>query len=94
MSSTQSSGPFDDFVRMSQAIKALPEPVSYIVLDNHPVFAHGHHDEHDAQGRRYIRCSPGLLDSLNRVRAGFVPKPLFGVNVYRREDMPEGWPDA
>lgn len=94
MSATQSSSPFDDFVRMAETIRALPERVSYIVLDNDPVFAHGHHGEHDAQGRRYIRCSPGLLDNLKHVRDGLVPNPLFGINVYRREDMPEDWPDA
>jgi hypothetical protein len=84
----------DDLIRMHETLKALPKPVSYVVLDNDPVFAHGHHDEEDAQGRRYIRCSPGLLDNLKHVRAGLVPNPLFGISVYRREDMPGGWPDA
>lgn len=90
----------DDLTRAMDVLRAaqLPDPVRYIVLD-HAMPAGGpgfHIDDHDAQGQRYIQCTPAILDELRHIPRGEVhPAYLFsGIDVYRRESMPEGWPDA
>lgn len=93
--------------RWNEQIKALPEPVAYIVLDHSwshklPVVK-----GHDAKGRLYVLTSPAVLDELEhrRISVGgldvralisgeVAASGLLGIPVYRREDMAEEWPDA
>lgn len=107
MPSQGDSDPMADLLRWNEQIKALPEPIAYIVLDHGwshelPVV-----DGHDAKGRRYLLTSPAVLDELEhrRISVGGVDvralisgevaaSGLLGIPVYRREDMTEGWPDA
>jgi hypothetical protein len=83
---------FADFQRLSERLQTLPESVAYIVLD-HGTPATGHIDAHDGRGRRYIQCSPAVLDSVRYVRAGEESPSMFGIPVYRRESLPDGWPN-
>lgn len=86
---------------MEQAAR-IPKPaLSYIVLDHSwspslPIVR-----GQDAQGRNYALCSPAMLDELRHVKheeqpkgESILPASFGGVFVYKREDMPEGWPDA
>ena len=83
----------DDLKAMSDKIAALPESVSYIVLDHGWSPSLPHVDGHDARGKRYLLGSPALLDSMRHARPEEAPSPLFGITIYRRENMPEGWPE-
>lgn len=88
---------FEDFKEMCDKLAALPEPVAYIVLDHGWSLELPAVDGHDNQGRRYVLCSPALLDEMkhtkwkNEYRRGSL-LPLE-VPIYRRENMPEGWPE-
>lgn len=82
--------------RLNEQIRTLPEPVAYIVLDHSwshrlPVVK-----GRDAQGRLYVLASPAVLDEMRHERGprSVLAPPVFGVPIYRRENMCEGWPDA
>lgn len=93
-----SAGVMLDQIRAINAeLRALPEPIAYIVLD-HAAPVGRLPEQRDAQGRKYVRCSPSLLDAVVHIKPeadgrSFAQR-LSGIPVYRREDMPEGWPDA
>jgi hypothetical protein len=82
-----------DLKRWSAQIAAMPEPISYIVLDHGLT---GHEEGRDGKGRRYIRVSPAILGEVRYVRVSEQPlnlqESIFGVPVFRRQDMAEGWP--
>jgi hypothetical protein len=54
-------------------------------------------DDEDAYARRYVRCSPSLLDAVRHRRpdlpSALALMPLAAIPVYRREDLYDGWPD-
>lgn len=87
------SDAFEGLMRWNEEIKALPEPVAYIVLEHwHPSRVL---DGRDAKGRTYVRVSAAILDEVrhtNEPPTGLAA--LTGIPVYKRENMPEGWPDA
>jgi hypothetical protein len=83
---------FAEFQRLQERLEGLSEAVAYIVLD-HGTPATGHIDAYDGLGRRYIQCSPAVLDSVRYVRAGEESPSMFGIPVYRRESLPDGWPN-
>jgi len=94
-------GPSDWIEQLRQwneQIKAMPEPIAYIVLDHNwshrlPVV-----EGHDAKGQRYILTSPAVLDEFRHVRVSDRPlDPMAGISgipVFRREHMHKAWPDA
>lgn len=89
----------DDFRRAVESV-AMPEPIAYLVLD-HDVAPGVHFAGRDGRGRRFMRCSPSVMDAARHVKyCGFdiaaleAVAPLTGVQVFRREDLPEGWPDS
>ncbi len=84
---------FDDLKAMHDKIAALPEPIAYIVLDHGWSPSLPRVDGHDARGKRYVRISPALLDSIRHVPPDDRPPPLYGIPIYRRESMAEGWPE-
>lgn len=84
---------FADLQRMQKQIDALPEPLAYIVLDHAWSPGLPRVEGRDAQGRRYAIVSPAIRDEVKNIKADGAP-PLWGVPIYRREDLPEGWPDA
>lgn len=92
----------DDLRRMMDELRDLPEPLAYIVLDPNWSPSLPHVEGHDAKGRCYIVVSPAVLDEMKHIKAHginvlssmIVPPSLSGVPVYRREDLPEGWPDS
>lgn len=97
------SDPLDDLRRMQEQLASLPEPIAYIVLDHGwpPGLPHG--EGRDANGKRYVLCSPSVLDAAKYQKYGeinIVSDPLgvaarlAAIPLYRREDMHEGWPDA
>lgn len=94
--------PMAELRRWSEQLKALPEPIAYIVLD-HAMPTVSYIDDHDARGRRYVQVTPAVLDECRHAKGPFgldvlthdsVAPGLLGIPVYRREDMAEGWPDA
>lgn len=48
----------------------------------------------DASGYDYVMCSAAVLDSMIVVHPNVVKQfsLLMGIPVYRRQDLPEGWP--
>jgi hypothetical protein len=79
-----------DLLRMIKELKHDPAMLDYIVLEHwHPSRSI---DGRDAQGRRYLRVSAAVLDEVRYVKGA--PAPITGIPVYKRADMPEGWPDA
>lgn len=99
-------GPFsgrrvvEELARMQAELEAELEPLPYIVLD-HGIPPGSHVDGRDGRGRKYIQCSPSLMDAIARgpfegrgqSSAGTL-QSLVGMPVYRRADLPEGWPGA
>jgi hypothetical protein len=83
----------DDLKAMRDKLAALPEPVAYIVLDHSWSPSLPHVRGYDARGKLYVLGSPAVLDSVRHARPEEAPSPLFGVPIYRRENMPEGWPE-
>lgn len=83
----------DDLKAMRDKLAALPEPVAYIVLDHSWSPSLPHVRGHDARGKLYVLGSPAVLDAVRHVPLGEQPRPLLGIPVYRRENMPEGWPE-
>ena len=98
MTHPQHSDLIAELQHWSRRIAEMPEPVAYIVLDHSWSHALPAVDGHDAKGRRYVLTSPAVLDEMRYVRVGEEPLNLsasiFGVPVFRRESLPEGWPDA
>lgn len=90
--------PLADLRRWSAEIAALPEPIAYIVLD-HGMAAGTHEERRDARGKRYVVASPSFLDGVrhakyagvNIVGSEIAPPGLFGIPLYRREDVPDEW---
>ena len=93
-----SSDPLADLRRWSAEIAALPEPIAYIVLD-HDIAAGHAYDRRDARGKRYVAASPSFLDEakhtkyagVNLVGSAIAPLGLFGIPLYRCEDVPDEW---
>lgn len=88
-----------DLRKWMERVKELPEPIAYIVLDHGWDARLPYVDGHDAQGRRYVLCSPAVLDEARHYPTGSPhPQgalgPLIGIPVHRRDQMPEGWPDS
>ncbi len=97
---------FDDLVDWLAEFKKHPRPVSYIVLD--PIHMGPAKDDQDGLGRRYVQCSPGVLNDVKFVK--FEPtdhgiaatysegrpagdvSAITGIPVYRLEDMRPDWP--
>jgi hypothetical protein len=98
-------GPFsgrrvvEELARMQAELGSL-EPLPYIVLD-HAIPPGSHVDGRDGRGRKYIQCSPSLMDAVARSpfegrgqsSAGSL-QSLVGMPVYLRSDLPGGWPGA
>lgn len=89
--------PLAELQRMIGSVRSAdPAPVDYMVLD--PAVSSGTHTEgRDALGKRYVRVPATALDGLGMPKR---PTPdanvlgaVRGIDVYRREDLPSGWPD-
>lgn len=87
-----------DLQRMIGAVRSAdPMPVDYMVLD--PAVPSGTHTEgRDGLGKKYVRVPAGALDGAwlpgaTPTGSGRALGALYGINVYRREDLPSGWPD-
>ena len=91
---SETGDPLADMKRWSAALKAMPKPISYIVLD--PSWEGEHEDAEDGSGRRYLLCSSAILDEMRHGKhdPNDVVGNLAAISVYRRQDMPEGWPNA
>lgn len=93
----RSEDPMAQLLRWNEQIKALPEPLAYIVLD-HSMTGIDRVEERDGRGKKFLRVSPAVLDEIKHCKAeptpvsGILPPALTGIPLYRREDMPEGWP--
>jgi hypothetical protein len=85
------------FRRWQRQIDALPEPLRYVVLD-HRLAGGKHILARDREGRKYLQCSPSLLDELRHDRGSDAPLGALalphGIAVYRRDSMHEGWDEA
>jgi hypothetical protein len=92
----------DDIAAAQRALQGRPEPIAYLVLD-HDVAPGDHVEGRDGRDRRYVRCSPSVMDAARHVKYGGLAVAAvrladgilsvpFGFPVYRREDLPEGWP--
>lgn len=88
----------NDLLTMNAKLKAMPEPLAYIVLD-HAVTNGKTIEERDGRGRKYVRVPPSILDAVKHIKeqparlgTSILPASLTGIPLYRREDMPEGWP--
>ena len=83
--------------KWSRRIKEMPEPISYIVTD-HDVPPSTLYKQRDGKGRLYVHTTPAMFDEVRHVRVSDEPldigASIFGVPVFKREDLPEGWPDA
>lgn len=84
---------YDDFMKLNETLKGLPEPISYIVLD-HGCPPSSYIDDHDSQGRRYMLFSPAVLDELRYEPKDDLNLSLTSIPLYWRNSMPEGWPDS
>jgi hypothetical protein len=55
-------------------------------------------EERDGHGKKFLRVSPRVLDEVKQVKSerrailDLVTPGLTGIPLYRREDLPEGWP--
>lgn len=93
---------FDEvFRRMQERVReaVAADPVVYLVLD-HDVEPGAHEDGRDGRGRRYMRCSPSVMDAVRRdpfeARGQSGPgtlQSLTGIPVYLRQDLADGWPE-
>lgn len=84
-----------DLRALMRRVAELPKAVSYIVLDHSCPPAAWTEDE-DAYARRYVRCSPSMLDEVRHRREATILDGLtapVGIPVYRREDLYDGWPN-
>lgn len=87
----------EELARLKAELGSL-EPLPYIVLD-HAVPPGSHVEGRDGRGRKYIQCSPSLMDAVARSPfegrgQSSAGQSLVGMRVYRREDLPGGWPGA
>ncbi len=89
---TQDPVSLEQLAVLARETSAMPRPVSYIVLD--PMHMGPATDDVDGVGRRYLVVSPGILGEMKFVKQEEAPQPtrLFGVPVYRLEDMRADWP--
>lgn len=90
----------DDFWRTLDRVAQggpWPEPIAYMVLD-HSVSPGVHIAGRDGRGRRYMVCSPSVMDAVKYkgfdITSVDTLAPIVGVQVFRREDLPDGWPDS
>lgn len=92
--------PLAELQRMIKAIRTLPDPIVYIVLDHNcdPAL---YRVDRDAYGQRYILASPAWLDEAEHIRVSGInvmgdPFGAIAYEVatplYRREELPDEWP--
>lgn len=84
----------DELLKFSKILKDLPEPISYIVLD-HSVDIREVKQSRDKNNKKFLRTHPSVMDALKKAapRSVLDPPDFSGIPIYKRSDMPAGWPD-